>query len=146
MNVLMIEPGALPRQAEIQDNLSAMQQAVGGPIQAIYPFSEPVALICHEEGKLIGLPLNRALQDEEGEIYDIIAGPFFLCGAPPDSENFTSLTPNTTSKPMTPISTLPLLRSPLSMMMIPPVEGSLSLTVTKEGLQLNASISIWPRF
>ena len=32
------------------------------------------------------------------------------------------------------------------MMMIPPVEGSLSLTVTKEGLQLNASISIWPRF
>ena len=77
MNVLMIEPGALPKQTEIQDNLAAMQQAVGGPIQAIYPFPEPVALICHEEG----------------EIYDIIAGPFFLCGAPPDSENFTSLTP-----------------------------------------------------
>ena len=70
-----------------------MQQAVGGPIQVIYPFRESVALICHEEGKLIGLPLNRALRDEEGEIYDIIAGPFFLCGAPPDSENFTSLTP-----------------------------------------------------
>ena len=34
-----------------------------------------------------------ALRDEDGEIYDIIAGPFFLCGAPPDSENFTSLTP-----------------------------------------------------
>lgn len=93
MNVLMIEPGALPRQAEIGEGLAAMQQAVGGPIQAIYPFLEPVALICHEEGKLIGLPLNRALRDEEGEIYDIIAGPFFLCGAPPDSENFTSLTP-----------------------------------------------------
>ena len=55
------------------------------------------------------------------------------------------LTPNTAIKPMTPISALPLLRSP-SAMMIPPVEGSLSLTVTKEGLQLNASISIWPRF
>lgn len=63
-----------------------------------------------------------------------------------ESAALYSLTPNTTSKPMTPISTLPLLRSPLSMMMIPPVEGSLSLTVTKEGLQLNASISIWPRF
>lgn len=75
MNVLMIEPGALPRQTEIQDSLAAMQQAVGGPIQAIYPFPEPVALICHEEGKLIGLPLNRALRDEEDEIYDIIAGP-----------------------------------------------------------------------
>ena len=93
MNVLMIEPGALPRQTEIQDNLAAMQQAVGGPIQAIYPFPEPVALICHEEGKLIGLPLNRSLRDKDGEIYDIIAGPFFLCGAPPDSENFTSLIP-----------------------------------------------------
>ena len=93
MNVLMIEPGALPRQAEIGEGLAAMQQAVVGPIQAIYPFPEPVALICHEEGKLIGLPLNRALRDEDGDIYDIIAGPFFLCGAPPDSENFTSLTP-----------------------------------------------------
>ena len=58
MNVLMIQPGAQPRQAEIDGGLSAMQAAVGGPIQAIYPFPEPVALICHEEGKLLGLPLN----------------------------------------------------------------------------------------
>lgn len=62
-----------------------------------------------------------------------------------ESAALYSLTPNTTIKPMTPIPALPLLRSPLAMM-IPPVEGSLSLTVTKEGLQLNASISIWPRF
>ena len=62
-----------------------------------------------------------------------------------DSAALYSLTPNTTIRPLTPISALPLLRSP-SAMMIPPVEGSLSLTVTKEGLQLNASISIWPRF
>ena len=62
-----------------------------------------------------------------------------------ESAALYSLTPNTTIKPMTPISALPLLRSPLAMM-IPPVEGSLSLTVTKEGLQINASISIWPRF
>ena len=62
-----------------------------------------------------------------------------------ESAALYSLTPNTTIKPMTPISALPLLRSPLAMM-IPPVEGSLSLTVTKEGLQLNASISIWPRY
>ena len=62
-----------------------------------------------------------------------------------ESAALYSLPPNTTIKPMTPISALPLLRSPLAMM-IPPVEGSLSLTVTKEGLQLNASISIWPRF
>lgn len=40
---------------------------------------------------------------------------------------------------------LPLLRSPLPMM-TPPVESSLSLTITKEDVQLNASISLWPRF
>ena len=60
--------------------------------QAVYPFDDPVALICNEEAKLEGLPLNRALRDENGNIYDIIAGTFFLCGAPPDSEDFTSLT------------------------------------------------------
>ena len=42
--------------------------------------------------ELEGKPLNRALRDEEGEIYDIIAGTFFICGAPPDNEKFTSLT------------------------------------------------------
>ena len=52
-----------------------------------------MALICHEEGKLLPLPLNRALRSPDtGEIYDIIAGNFFLCAAPPDSEHFESLT------------------------------------------------------
>ena len=54
-----------------------------------------------------------------------------------------SLVPSAASTPI-PL-TLPLLHHPFPQM-IPPVEGSLSLTVTKEGLQLNASISIWPRF
>ena len=68
----------------IDDTLDAMQRIVGGPIQAVYPFKEPVALICHEEGKLLHLPLNRALRSPDtGEIYDIIAGDFFLCAAPP---------------------------------------------------------------
>lgn len=48
-------------------------------------------MICNEEGKLNGLPLNRALWDEDGTLYDIISGTFFLCAAPPDAENFQSL-------------------------------------------------------
>ena len=36
--------------------------------------------VCNEEGKLDGLPLNRALRDEDGDIYDIVAGNFFLAG------------------------------------------------------------------
>ena len=92
MLVLMIAPGEKPRRAVLDDTLEAMQAAVGGSIQAVYPFEEPVALVCHEEGKLLGLPANRGLRDETGQLYDVVCGTFFLCGAPPDSEHFTSLT------------------------------------------------------
>lgn len=92
MLVLMIAPGEKPRRAVLDDTLEAMQAAVGGSIQAVYPFEEPVALVCHEVGKLLGFPANRGLRDETGQLYDIVCGTFFLCGAPPDSEHFTSLT------------------------------------------------------
>ena len=93
MTILLISPVQSPRKITIDDTLDAMQRIVGGPIQAVYPFQEPVALICHEEGKLLRLPLNRALRSTDtGEIYDIIAGDFFLCTAPPDSDRFESLT------------------------------------------------------
>ena len=91
MTVLIVEPGALPRRAEIGTSLRAMQAVVGGPIQAVYPFDEPVALICHEEGKLLGLEPNRPLTDSAGRMYDLIAGTFFLCAAPPDSDSFAGL-------------------------------------------------------
>ena len=45
--------------------------------------------ICGEEAKLEGKPLNRALRDGDGDIYDIVAGKFFLCGL--GDENFASL-------------------------------------------------------
>ena len=91
MTILVIEPMKTPKVKEIESSLDSMQKEVGGYIQAIYPFEDSVALICNEEGKLFGLPLNRALRNESGEIYDIICGTFFLCSAPPDEENFSSL-------------------------------------------------------
>ena len=93
MRILVVSPGERPSVREICGDLASMQAVTGGPIQALYPFEAPVALVCHEEGKLLGLPLNRALYDEEtGAVYDVIAGTFFLCGAPPEAEDFTSLT------------------------------------------------------
>ena len=56
---------------EIDHTLSAMQELVGGTIQAVYPFDDPVALIANDEGKLLGLPWNRALTDDHGVPYDI---------------------------------------------------------------------------
>lgn len=91
MKILVVEPGRLPYEASISDDLASMQSVVGGLIQAVYPFEEPVALICNEEGKLLGLPMNRALCDKDGDIYDIVAGTFFLCTAPPESSHFADL-------------------------------------------------------
>ena len=91
-NILLLEPGTCPRTTTIAGTLQAMQQAVDGPIQAIYPFEEPVALICNEEGKLLHLPWNRALRDEAGQIYDIVVGTCFLCAAPPGEDSFAGLT------------------------------------------------------
>lgn len=92
MQVLLVEPGRAPRKMELKNDLDAMQRVVGGLLQVIYPFEEPVALVCNDEGKLLGLPANRGLWDEKGRLYDIVCGPFFLCGAPPEGDSFSSLT------------------------------------------------------
>ena len=92
MQVVVVEPKKKPVVQDISSDLESMQKTVGGSIEAVYPFDEPVALICNEEGKLLNLPLNRALRDDEGNVYDIISGTFFLCAAPPDSDRFAGLT------------------------------------------------------
>ena len=89
MNVLMVEPGKAPYETQIGDDLQSMQALVGGYIQAVYPYEEPVALIANESGKLDGLPLNRALRDSDGDIYDIVAGNFFIAGL--GENDFTDL-------------------------------------------------------
>ena len=91
MRVIVVEPKKKPMVRDIDAGLESMQRIVGGSIQAIYPFDEPVALICNEEGKLLNLSLNRALQDDAGNVYDIISGTFFVCAAPPDSDHFAGL-------------------------------------------------------
>ena len=92
MRVIVVEPRKKLIVQDIGSDLESMQKIVGGTIDAVYPFDEPVALICNEEGKLLNLPLNRALRDDEGNVYDIISGTFFLCAAPPDSDRFAGLT------------------------------------------------------
>ena len=92
MQVVIVEPRKKPMVQNIDGGLDAMQEIVGGTIQAIYPFEEPIALICNDEGKFLNLPLKRALRDITGYVYDIVAGTFFLCAAPADSDRFASLT------------------------------------------------------
>lgn len=78
--VVLVHPGKPAEIVEMDLSLENMQKTVGGLIQAVYPFDDPVCLVCNEEGKLEGLPANRALVDEDGKVYDIVVGTFFICG------------------------------------------------------------------
>lgn len=89
IEVLMVEPGQYPRVSAPAPTLPPCRRRWTAISKAVYPYDDPVALICGEEAKLEGKPLNRALRDGDGEIYDIVAGKFFLCGL--GDENFVSL-------------------------------------------------------
>lgn len=92
--VVLCEPGKQARTATIEASLERYQKIVGGYIEAYYPFEEPVCIVCNEEGKINGLPLNRAIyaEPDRGEMLDIIAGTFFVCDC--SGENFGSLSPD----------------------------------------------------
>ena len=90
IKVLIVKPSEAPYAAEIPSTLESLQSQVGGLIQALYPFEDAAAIICNDDGKLLGLPLNRPLFDEDGNIYDVIAGTFLVVGLTED--DFGSLT------------------------------------------------------
>ena len=88
IKVLALLPMELPKEIKLDNTLEAMQNFVGGLIECITlsDTGSEVTLVCNEEGKLLGLPLNRPLWDGA----DVLAGPGFLAGC--DNEgNLTSL-------------------------------------------------------
>ena len=87
---VIVEPGKYARAGEIGADLKSMQEFVDGTIEGYYPFDDPVAIVCNDEGKINGMPLNRAVYDESGNVMDIIAGTFFVCGI--GEGDFCSLT------------------------------------------------------
>lgn len=89
MAVLVVEPLREPYVKEIAPGYKSMQAEVNGTFQAVYPYTDPVALVCNDEGKLLGMDLNRGLRDDTGSLYDIVAGTFLVVGL--GEEDFTSL-------------------------------------------------------
>ena len=88
IKVLALLPMELPKEIELDNTLEAMQKFVDGNIECLtfYDSGSEVILVCNDEGKLLGLPLNRPLWDGA----DVLAGPGFLAGC--DNEgNLTSL-------------------------------------------------------
>lgn len=89
MKILKVEPEKVPEIIDMAGTLEALQAAVGGYIEAVYPWDDPVALICNDDGKFNGMMPNRAIYSEDGEIMDIIAGTFLVVGLSDD--NFAEL-------------------------------------------------------
>ena len=47
LTVLMVEPGKTPYQAAIGADLKSLQHVVGGYIESISPYDDPVAIVCN---------------------------------------------------------------------------------------------------
>ena len=97
MKVLYVKPMEKPVVKNIGTKLEDLQKEVEGWIQIVYPFDDSVCIICNEEAKITGMDLNRGLklsdcgEEENDELYDIIAGPFLVVGLGDDSD-FRDLT------------------------------------------------------
>ena len=89
--MLVVEPGYAPYEKSI-NGLDEMQAVVGGLIQSVYPFQDNVAVVCNDEGLLLGMDFNRSVPGGYGGIF----GPFFVCGI--GKEDFCSLTPEQMDK------------------------------------------------
>lgn len=96
LEALLVKPNEYPQKVTIGAELKDLQEAVGGTITAVYPFADPVAIVCNDEGKLLGLPMNRALRDEHGQTYDVLTGSFLVVGL--GKEDFASLSPELAQK------------------------------------------------
>ena len=83
----MVEPNMLPYEKVIPNRLKDKQEIVGGNIEYTrVDNDESALLICNEEGKIMGLPVNR----ETGS--DLIMGTFLIVGDDKDIGEDRSLT------------------------------------------------------
>lgn len=99
MKVLRVRPKHYPEVIDIDCSLESLQKEVKGPIQAVYPWDDAVALICNEEGKLHDdcmEKLNRTLDGPYGIPIDIIVGTFLIVGLTED--DFGELLPEFVEK------------------------------------------------
>ncbi|MDO4647175.1 MAG: DUF3846 domain-containing protein [Eubacteriales bacterium] len=85
--IVVIRPMEVPEVQYFDDKKDSLNDIVEGYLEAIYPFQAPHRALClfvNEEGKLLHLPPNRVLTDQDGRVYDILQGN--MCVVAHDSE------------------------------------------------------------
>lgn len=89
LTAIVVDFERKPKIVQIKRGYEELQRIVGGTFSVVYPFADEVGLVVNDEGKLLGLPLNRSLRidgelRDQGEVYDIIAGKFLVLGIKDD--------------------------------------------------------------
>ena len=79
MIVIYKAPGKDAEIRNIENSLEALQQAVGGYIETV-TFATDACVICNEEGRLLGLPINCEY------LGIVFVGPILIVGR--DGEEF----------------------------------------------------------
>lgn len=74
MRVLLVCCKKEPRIVNVPHELAELQRLVGGMIEVVEPFNDDIALVCNENGRSDGKPVNRIINDQMD-----ICGDFFLC-------------------------------------------------------------------
>ena len=73
MKILLKKPGEAAVFTEIDNELAALQKAVGGYIETVR-VCEDLVLVCNEEGLMNDMPFNVRIGNLQ------LFGPVFLCG------------------------------------------------------------------
>lgn len=141
ITVLVVEPMKKPYVKELEHTLENLQKEVGGCIEAVYPFEDKVAIICNDEGKFNGMQLNRCMRDQDGEIYDILAGTFLVTGL--TEQNFGSLTPEQVDKFMAYYETPEMFVKMNGSLVVLPVEDAELEKVNEQVSGTDATYSIY---
>jgi len=88
IQVVIVEPNKKPYKKTIPNTLEAMKEIVGGYIEVIpcgvTDKKQQIILTLNEEGKLLGLPVNRKIMGK-----DILVGTFFISAANMQGDNIT---------------------------------------------------------
>ena len=58
LEVIWVQPMREPQLIEIDNDLESMQELVDGYIEEYMPFEDDAAIVCNEEGKMMGLAVT----------------------------------------------------------------------------------------
>lgn len=90
MKIIKIAPGHEPVMTDIHNTLEDLQQAVGGYIETVTLPRTGLVAIVNEEGHLLGLPVNGALNIGP-LVGQLLVGTVLVARAAPGVEDFYSV-------------------------------------------------------